>query len=73
MKKYIEAIRLNKHIEIIDAEINNIDVGEIDVTQFPKSMEIYFNYAMLEGKEVFYLSNILDRHMLENLLVDFHI
>lgn len=57
-KKYIEAVRQNKPIEIVDTELNNLEEGEVDVTQFPKSMEIYFNYAMLEGKEVFYLSNI---------------
>lgn len=57
-KKYIEAIRLKTHIEIVDAEINNLDSGEMDATQFPKSMEIYFNYALLDGQEIFYLSNI---------------
>lgn len=57
-KKYIEAIKLNQQIEIEDSEIKGLDYGKMDVTLYPKSMELYLNYAKLDGKEVLYLSNI---------------
>ena len=57
-KKYIEAIRLNKEIEITETDIRMLSSENLEIDRLPKSMEIYFSYFKENGEDVFQLSNI---------------
>lgn len=57
-RKYIESIRLNQEIEITDADMSMLLSEDFDTDKLPKSMEIYFNYIIENGKDVFHLSSI---------------
>lgn len=76
-RKYVDAIRTNCDIEITDEDIYSLQIDNFEEDKLPKGMEIYFNYYIENGKEIFQLSDIFGStyagksfgrfsHMMEN-------
>ena len=57
-KKYVEAVKSGRGIEITDADIEKLQTEEFVESRLPGSLEVYFNYFKENGKDTFLLSNI---------------